>query len=161
MRAGLFFTLYVALYAVSQFIVFFARGSEPITPFLGITVLKQAQWTAVFVLLLAIPLAIATWRYSQPWPYSAANPVPWPPAPAPASPESRPSADTGTGSESGGGTSAPEARMRRGAGEAKEPVAVAAGGTLADLPEWKPTHPTGGRLRNVFGAHSAGGQGSA
>jgi phosphatidylglycerol:prolipoprotein diacylglycerol transferase len=32
MRAGLFFTLYVALYAVSQFIVFFARGSEPITP---------------------------------------------------------------------------------------------------------------------------------
>jgi phosphatidylglycerol---prolipoprotein diacylglyceryl transferase len=50
-RAGFFFITYLMLYAISQFIVFFYRGSEPITPFLGITGLKQAQWTAVFVFL--------------------------------------------------------------------------------------------------------------
>ena len=67
------------LYAVSQFIVFFFRGSEPFTPFLGINGLKQAQWTAIIVFLVCIPLFIYVQRASRPWPYSAKNPVPWPP----------------------------------------------------------------------------------
>jgi phosphatidylglycerol---prolipoprotein diacylglyceryl transferase len=63
---GLFFTLYVALYAVGQFLVFFLRGSEPITPFLGISVLKQAQWTAVFTFIAALVLAFLVHSFSFP-----------------------------------------------------------------------------------------------
>jgi phosphatidylglycerol---prolipoprotein diacylglyceryl transferase len=151
-RAGLFLVLYVALYAVSQFIVFFARGSEPVTPFLGISVLKQAQWTAIFVLLLAIPLLMAVLRFSGPWRYSEINPVPWSPAPSTGpTTYSPPRPAPGTGE--------PTAKTAVNSGETKEPVAVAA--TLTDLPEWQPTHPIGGRLRNVFGMQAGGGQRSA
>ncbi len=149
LRAGLFFTLYVAMYAISQFIVFFARSSEPVTPFLRVTALKQAQWTAVFVFLLAIPLLLAVWRYSRPWAYSDANPVPWSPVPS-SGPEAQPSSGD---SHSADGTN-PNARS--GTSEPKDPVAVAAGGAVADLPEWTPTRPTGGRLRNVFGVPASG-----
>src|SRR5262249_14421604 len=76
-RAGLFFVLYLMLYSISQFIVFFYRGSEPFTPFLGIDGLKQAQWTALIVFLLSIPLFFYVQRASRPWPYSAKSPVPW------------------------------------------------------------------------------------
>lgn len=79
MRAGLLFTAYFALYGLSQVIVFFFRGSEPITPFLGVTIFKQAQWTGIVVMLAAIPLYFLVRRYSQPWTRSEANPVIWPP----------------------------------------------------------------------------------
>jgi hypothetical protein len=44
-------------------------------------------------------------------------------------------------------------KKRAGSGETKEPVAVAMT-AAADLPEWQPTRPTGGRLRNLFGART-------
>jgi len=78
-RAGLLFTAYFALYGLSQVIVFFFRGSEPITPFLGITIFKQAQWTGLIVMLAAIPLYFLVRRYSQPWTHSDADPIIWPP----------------------------------------------------------------------------------
>ena len=55
---GVMAITYIALYAVSQFGIFFVRGSEP-TIFLG---LKQAQWTAIGMLVLAVPLLIVLWR---------------------------------------------------------------------------------------------------
>jgi phosphatidylglycerol:prolipoprotein diacylglycerol transferase len=78
LRAGYLFALYLALYAVSQIIVFFARDNV-YTPFLGINGLKQAQWTAIFVLLFAVPaLILLARRFSEPWRYSAARPAPLP-----------------------------------------------------------------------------------
>jgi hypothetical protein len=82
MRAGLLFTAYFALYGLSQVIVFFFRGSEPITPFLGVTIFKQAQWTGIAVMLAAIPLYFLVRRYSKPWTHSDADPVIWPPVAA-------------------------------------------------------------------------------
>jgi phosphatidylglycerol:prolipoprotein diacylglycerol transferase len=82
-KAGYFFIAYLALYAMGQFFVFFWRGTEPFTPILGIHVqLKQAQWTALVVLVLCIPLFLLVRRVSAPWPYSAKKPVPWPPVSA-------------------------------------------------------------------------------
>jgi len=57
---GVMAITYTALYAVSQLGIFFLRGSEPAI-FLG---LKQAQWTAIGVLLLGVPLMLALWRRS-------------------------------------------------------------------------------------------------
>src|ERR1051326_213123 len=51
-KMGLVSLVYLTGYAITQFIVFFFRSSEPSVPFLGIDTLKQAQWTAIFVLLL-------------------------------------------------------------------------------------------------------------
>ncbi|HLY31499.1 MAG TPA: prolipoprotein diacylglyceryl transferase, partial [Ktedonobacterales bacterium] len=76
-RAGLLFTAYFALYGLTQLIVFFFRGSEPITPFLGIAIFKQAQWTGIVVMLAAIPLYYAVRRFSAPWPYSEERPMSW------------------------------------------------------------------------------------
>jgi phosphatidylglycerol:prolipoprotein diacylglycerol transferase len=136
LRAGYFFTLYLAMYAVSQIGIFFWRDNV-ITPFLGINFLKQAQWTGIFVLAFAVPaLWILIRRYSEPWRYTASKPVPWPLA-------------------SGG----------KGIMPAKPAVAAAQGpassGTTdmandvrsedAELPPWEPAHPEGGQLRNVFG----------
>lgn len=64
-RAGLLFILYLMLYAVGQFGVFFFRSSEPITPLFGIDVLKQAQWTAIFLLLACAPIYLLVRRYSR------------------------------------------------------------------------------------------------
>jgi phosphatidylglycerol:prolipoprotein diacylglycerol transferase len=61
---GVLAITYIALYAVSQFAIFFLRGSEP-PIFLG---LKQAQWTAIGMLLLAVPLLILLWRRWRPSP---------------------------------------------------------------------------------------------
>jgi phosphatidylglycerol---prolipoprotein diacylglyceryl transferase len=78
LRAGYLFVLYLALYSVSQIIVFFARDNV-YTPFLGISGLKQAQWTGIFVLVFAVPaLIVLAQRYSAPWRYTATRPVPWP-----------------------------------------------------------------------------------
>ena len=46
--------IYLAAYAVSQFLIFFTRTTEPVI-LLG---LKQAQVTAVLVLLVAVPLVV-------------------------------------------------------------------------------------------------------
>lgn len=78
-RAGAFFTLYVALYAASQIVIFFFR-SNVFVSFLGITTLKQAQWTGIFTLIGA---GIFYWfivqRFSRPWEHDAKHPIP-PPA---------------------------------------------------------------------------------
>lgn len=140
---GLFFVLYLALYAVGQLIVFFFRGSEPTTPFLGINGLKQAQWTAIFALLACVLLLFLVRRFSRPWPYSAANPVPWPPATAGA-----------TRTQATRAVTTPRAALvaasRRAGGAAASSAAAQPAITLDDLPPWQPTHATHGRLRNVF-----------
>ncbi len=66
-KAGLLSVIYLAGYALSQLIIFFFRGSEPVTPFLGISIFKQAQWTALIVLLLLIPYYLLIQRTSRPW----------------------------------------------------------------------------------------------
>ncbi|HET9050681.1 MAG TPA: prolipoprotein diacylglyceryl transferase, partial [Candidatus Dormibacteraeota bacterium] len=57
-RAGLLFIVYIALYCVSQFLIFFLRGSES-TVALG---LKQAQWTALVIGLVAVPAMVWAWQ---------------------------------------------------------------------------------------------------
>jgi phosphatidylglycerol---prolipoprotein diacylglyceryl transferase len=57
-RPGLVVICYVALYAISQLILFQFRQSEPVL-WLG---LKQAQLTSIFVLVVAVPLLILAWR---------------------------------------------------------------------------------------------------
>lgn len=61
-RPGVIVISYVALYAVSQFVIFFWRASEP-PVWLG---LKQAQVTGIVVLLVAVPLLILLWRRFPP-----------------------------------------------------------------------------------------------
>jgi phosphatidylglycerol---prolipoprotein diacylglyceryl transferase len=129
-RAGFFFIMYLAGYAVTQLVVFFFRATEKIIPLFGTDVFKQAQWTAIVVLLLCIPLYLYVRRVSAPWPYSAQSPVPWPPTVAEATPTGRTSA-------------APRSDA------ALQSVAV-------DLPPWKPARIVGGGLRNRFGPPSGG-----
>jgi phosphatidylglycerol:prolipoprotein diacylglycerol transferase len=57
-RAGILWISYVALYCVSQLLIFFTRGSEP-TVALG---LKQGQWTALVIGLVGVPALIFAWR---------------------------------------------------------------------------------------------------
>jgi phosphatidylglycerol:prolipoprotein diacylglycerol transferase len=57
-RAGVLAITYVALYAVSQLILFEFRKSEPPGP-LG---LREAQWTSIAILVIAIPLLYLLWR---------------------------------------------------------------------------------------------------
>jgi phosphatidylglycerol:prolipoprotein diacylglycerol transferase len=137
-KAGFFFVLYAALYAVTQFIVFFARGTEPFTPFLGIDGLKQAQWTAVVVFLLTIPAFFLVNRFSRPWPYSEEHPVPLPGTPA------KP-VQAGISDRSGPGTAALQVGEKGSDGQSRSEEQAA-----PDLPPWQPTRATGGRLRNVF-----------
>lgn len=57
-RAGLLIVVYLALYAISQFVVFFWRQSEPV---IGLG-LKQAQWTAIVMLVVIVPIVALIWR---------------------------------------------------------------------------------------------------
>jgi prolipoprotein diacylglyceryltransferase len=57
-RAGVLAITYVALYAVSQLILFEFRKSEPPGP-LG---LREAQWTSIAMLVIAVPLLYLVWR---------------------------------------------------------------------------------------------------
>jgi phosphatidylglycerol:prolipoprotein diacylglycerol transferase len=66
-KMGLVSLVYLMGYAITQFIVFFWRGSEPTVPFLGIDALKQAQWTAIIVLILLIPYYFLIRRTSRAW----------------------------------------------------------------------------------------------
>jgi phosphatidylglycerol---prolipoprotein diacylglyceryl transferase len=142
LRAGYFFVLYLALYAVSQIIVFFVRDNV-ITPFLGINVLKQAQWTAIFVLVFVVPtLLVLIRRYSEPWRYSAAHPVPWPPKAASLIPADRIVAAVHP--SAGAANPLPNSQL---ASEAESDV--------VEAPPWQPAHPSGGRLRNLFGTRTS------
>jgi len=57
-RPGILAIAYVALYGVSQLILFEFRKSEPPGP-LG---LREAQWTSIATLVLAVPLLYLLWR---------------------------------------------------------------------------------------------------
>ena len=69
-RVGVLAILYIALYAISQLIIFVYRASEPIVlgPF------KQAQVTALVILALGVPLLIALWRRFPPADTSSGSP---------------------------------------------------------------------------------------
>jgi len=76
-RDGVLAISYTALYAISQLIIFHWRESEPAV--LGS--LKQAQVTALVVLLVGVPALIVVWRMA-----AAGAPARWM-APAPAAAE--------------------------------------------------------------------------
>jgi phosphatidylglycerol:prolipoprotein diacylglycerol transferase len=57
-RPGVLAITYVALYAISQLILFEFRKSEPPGP-LG---LREAQWTSIATLVIAVPLLYLLWR---------------------------------------------------------------------------------------------------
>ena len=57
-RPGVLAITYLALYAVSQLILFQFRASEPPGP-LG---LREAQWTSIAMLVLGVPLLYLLWR---------------------------------------------------------------------------------------------------
>lgn len=124
-RAGMLWIVYLALYAVSQILIFFARGSEPVVG-LG---LKQAQWTAIVVLVVAVPLTIAAWRrnllnwapegretgeYMAPPELPAAEPA----TPSAAVGQEAPAAEGMTGSRQAGDDDGPEEDVIPGTGAA-------------------------------------------
>ncbi len=138
-KTGVFFAIYLALYSISQFIVFFFRGSEPITPFLGVNALKQAQWTAIFTFILAGVVYYLARRYGIAWPFTARNPEPYP-LPA-------------------GGLSAVLASATMpvtalDAGKAVRAARIKPEPAVApeDLPPWTPGDSRFGALRNTFAA---------
>lgn len=151
---GAFFGCYLALYAIGQFIVFFFRGSEPFTPFLGIDGLKQAQWTAVFAFIIAIALIAFATRVSRPWPFSAKQPMPYP-MPAGGLASVRVSAaETAPRMLQPVAVAARPAKPRPPAEESAASrlgVALKTPADAADAPPWQPVHATHGRLRNTFG----------
>ena len=57
-RPGVLCITYLGGYAISQFVLFFLRNSEPV---IGLG-LKQAQWTALVTLLIAVPLLVVIWH---------------------------------------------------------------------------------------------------
>ncbi|MFN2582657.1 MAG: prolipoprotein diacylglyceryl transferase [Candidatus Dormibacteria bacterium] len=56
-RNGILTLTYVPLYAISQLVIFMFRASEPPGPF-G---LREAQWTAIAVLVIGTPLLYVLW----------------------------------------------------------------------------------------------------
>ncbi len=60
-RPGFIAVVYVGLYAISQLILFEFRASEPPGP-LG---LREAQWTSIAVLVLAVPALYVLWRRTR------------------------------------------------------------------------------------------------
>ena len=149
-RTGYFFALYLALYSVSQFLVFFARGTEPTTPFLGIDVLKQAQWTAIAGVLLAGVIFLLASRYSHPWRHDAAHPVDWE-VPAEDEVPHIPGLSSGAVRRRLGQMAQTKSQLMQVAGSSlgSAPTAMLPGG---DPPVWEPTRPPAGSLRNVFPA---------
>jgi prolipoprotein diacylglyceryltransferase len=147
-RTGYFFALYLALYSVSQFLVFFLRGTEPTTPFLGIDFLKQAQWTAIAGFLLAVVIFLAASRYSHPWRHDATHPVDWD-VPAEDEVPHIPGLSSGAVRRRLGQTAQAKSQLMQVAGPSLGPAPTAMlPGT--DAPAWEPTRPQAGSLRNVF-----------
>ncbi|MDE3229337.1 MAG: prolipoprotein diacylglyceryl transferase [Chloroflexota bacterium] len=140
-KTGMFFALYLALYAISQFVVFFARGTEPITPFLGINALKQAQWTAIFVFIAAIVVFALARRFGIAWPFSEQRPLPYP----------LPAGGLNAALTKEWKAQAAAAKARPAVNpftpRVKRPAAVA---TPADLADWQPGDSRFGSLRNDF-----------
>jgi phosphatidylglycerol:prolipoprotein diacylglycerol transferase len=60
-RAGVLSIVYVGLYAISQLTLFEFRASEPPGP-LG---LREAQWTSIVVLIIAVPGLYYLWRRTR------------------------------------------------------------------------------------------------
>jgi phosphatidylglycerol---prolipoprotein diacylglyceryl transferase len=60
-RPGFIAIVYVGLYAISQLILFEFRASEPAGP-LG---LREAQWTSIAILALALPALYLVWRKTR------------------------------------------------------------------------------------------------
>jgi phosphatidylglycerol:prolipoprotein diacylglycerol transferase len=60
-RPGFIAIVYVGLYAISQLILFEFRASEPPGP-LG---LREAQWTSIAILVLALPALYLVWRKTR------------------------------------------------------------------------------------------------
>jgi phosphatidylglycerol:prolipoprotein diacylglycerol transferase len=70
-RVGTAGIAYVAGYAISQVLVFFTRSTEPVL-LLG---LKQAQLTALGVLVIGVPVLLMAWRrYPDAWADGAPQP---------------------------------------------------------------------------------------
>lgn len=69
-RPGMLMLTYLFSYAITQFLVFFARANIVVPLFTLNWGFKQAQWTSLIVLLLLIPLTlwVGRWRYAQPVP---------------------------------------------------------------------------------------------
>jgi phosphatidylglycerol---prolipoprotein diacylglyceryl transferase len=164
-KAGYFFALYLALYSLSQFLVFFTRSTEPTTPVLGIDILKQAQWTALAGMLLAALIGLAVHRYSHPWTQDSPDPGAWEPA------------LTESGVPHIPGLSTNEARRRLVQGGETKSQRVQVSGvqvsgvqvsgvqvsgvhgsvetaSVEALSSWEPKRPEAGSLRNVFAAGS-------
>ena len=146
-KAGVLFCLYVALYAASQFLVFFYRGSEPYTPFLGVNGLKQAQWTGIFVFFGSLLLLVLVLRFSRPWPYTAENPCPQAVALSERHKSQAVTLDD-SGASQGPVPPASPPPTPRSATDASAPPDVDVGAN--NLPAWQPSRPSGGSLRNVF-----------
>lgn len=67
-RPGVLMLVYLYGYALTQFLVFFARAND-IVSFVGLNWgLKQAQWTSLVVLVALLPLTYWLIRYSKPVP---------------------------------------------------------------------------------------------
>ncbi len=60
-RDGVLALTYVGLYALSQFLIFYVRQSEPVVGW-G---LKQSQWTCLAMLFIGLPLLYVLWRRSR------------------------------------------------------------------------------------------------
>jgi phosphatidylglycerol:prolipoprotein diacylglycerol transferase len=142
-KTGMFFAAYLALYAISQFIVFFMRGTEPPTPFLGINALKQAQWTAIFVFIAAFGVFALARRFGISWPFSDKRPEPFP----------LPTGGLHSALNKEWKAQAELAQTRPAVNpfvpRVKPPAAVAA---PADLAAWQPGDSRFGALRNHFHA---------
>jgi len=66
-RPGMLTWFYLLGYALTQFAIFFVRGTEPIVTFFGLNPgFKQAQWTSLGVMLALIPLYFIIRALSQP-----------------------------------------------------------------------------------------------
>jgi phosphatidylglycerol---prolipoprotein diacylglyceryl transferase len=66
-RPGMLLLTYLFGYAITQFLVFFARANTVVPLFTLDWGLKQAQWTSLIVLLLLIPLTLwgRHWRFAE------------------------------------------------------------------------------------------------
>lgn len=68
-RPGVLMLFYLFCYCITQFTVFFVRDNIYVN-FLGVTTLKQAQWTSIIVFLALIPISfyVMRLRYARPVP---------------------------------------------------------------------------------------------
>jgi phosphatidylglycerol:prolipoprotein diacylglycerol transferase len=60
-RDGVLALTYFSLYAISQFLIFYVRESEPVVG-LG---LKQSQWTCLAMLVVGMPVLFTLWRRTR------------------------------------------------------------------------------------------------